>query len=103
MGDFPFGGEAMRSGRNVRVGLLLAVLLVGAGTASSAEPLSASGGTSVRFLNPVEQAWAWLSSLAKETIAAWSGTEGTSSEPGTTPEDLDGLDGGAFIDPFGND
>src|SRR5690606_17537966 len=40
-GRFPFGGEAMRSGMNMRVGLLLAVLLVGAGTASSAEPLSA--------------------------------------------------------------
>lgn len=93
----------MRSGMNVRVGLLLAVLLVGAGTASSAEPLAASGGTSVRILSPVEQAWAWLSSLAEEAIAVWSGAEGSSGDPGTTPEDLNGLDGGAFIDPFGND
>ena len=92
----------MRSGMNVRVGLLLAVLLVGAGTASSAEPLSASGGTSVRLLNPVEHAWAWLSSLAEEAIAVWSGTGGSSNVPGTTPEDLNGIDGGVFIDPFGN-
>jgi hypothetical protein len=92
----------MRSGMNVRVGLLLAVLLVGAGTASSAEPLSASGGTSVRSLNPVEQAWSWLSSLAEEAIAAWSGTEGSNGDPGTAPEDLNGVDGGVFIDPFGN-
>src|SRR4028118_2026431 len=55
---FPFGGEAMRSGKNVRVGLMLAVLLVGAGTASSAEPLSVSGGASARVLNPTEPAWA---------------------------------------------
>jgi hypothetical protein len=93
----------MRSGMNVRVGLLLAALLVGTGTASSAEPLSGSGGAGVRFLNPVEQAWAWLSSLAEGAVAIWSGTEGTSSEPGTTPDSLNGVDGGVFIDPFGND
>lgn len=93
----------MRSGMNVRVGLVLVVLLVGTGTASSAEPLSGSGGAAVRFLNPVEQAWAWLASLAEGAVAIWSGTEGTSSEPGTTPEDLNELDGGAFIDPFGID
>lgn len=92
----------MRSGMNVRVGLMLAVLLVGAGTASSAEPLSVSGGTSVRFLNPVEQAWAWLSSLAEGAIAVLSGTEGSSGDPGTAPEDLNRVDGGVFIDPFGN-
>lgn len=93
----------MRRGMSVRVGLLLVVLLVGTGTASSAEPLSRSGGTEGRFLNPVEQAWAWLSSLAEEAVAIWSGAGGTSSEPGTTPEDLNGVDGGVFIDPFGND
>lgn len=93
----------MRRGMMVRVGLLSAVLLVGTGTASSAEPLSGSGGAGVRHLNPVEQAWAWLSSLAEGAVAIWSGTEGTSSEPGTTPEELNGIDGGVFIDPFGND
>ena len=93
----------MRRGMNVRVSLLLAVLLVGTGTASSAAPLSGSAGAGTRFLNPVEQAWAWLSSLAEGAAAIWSGTEGTSSEPGTTPEDLNGIDGGVFIDPFGND
>ena len=92
----------MRSGKNVRVGLMLAVLLVGAGTASSAEPLSVSGGASVRVLNPIEQAWAWLASVAEGAIAAWSGTEGSSGDPGTAPEDLNGVDGGVFIDPFGN-
>lgn len=92
----------MRSGMNVRVGLLLAVLLIGAGTASSAEPLSAPGGTSVRILNPVEQAWGWLAALAAEAVAVWSGAQGSSGDPGTVPGDLNGVDGGVFIDPFGN-
>lgn len=91
----------MRSGMNVRVGLMLAVLLVGAGTASSAEPLSRAGGGAVRFHNPVEQAWAWLSSLAAGAMAIWSGIEGISGEPGTTPDSLNGVDGGVFIDPNG--
>lgn len=92
----------MRRKMNVRVGLMLAVLLVGASAASSAEPLSASGGAAIRFLDPLERAWSWLSSLAEETVAAWSGSEeGTKSE--TVPETLNGLDGGAFIDPLGGE
>lgn len=69
--------------------LLLLLLVVLAGAAPvSAEPLAAPGAKAVEHFDLMNWAWEWLTSLVSDTTPAAGGV-------------LDGIEGGAFIDPLG--
>jgi len=71
--------------------VLLLVFLAGAAPAS-AEPLAKSEASTVGTFALLDQVWEWLVSLVS------SGSTGSSNPGGGH---LDGLEGGAFIDPLG--
>ena len=71
--------------------MLLLVCLAGA-VPASAEPLSGPEPTAAESFDLLDWAWEWLTSLMSDDPA--------SETPGG--ETLNGLDGGAFMDPNGN-
>jgi hypothetical protein len=72
--------------------MLLVVCLVGA-VPASAEPRLASEAPIASSFELLDWAWEWLTSLVSDVPADSSGAGG---------EGLDGIDGGAFIDPLGS-
>jgi hypothetical protein len=75
------------------VGLLLLLVVLAGAAPVSAEPLAALEAKAVEHFDLMDWAWEWLTSLVSDA------TPGGSSAPGGGI--LDGVEGGAFIDPLG--
>lgn len=95
IGDFR-GEEGMNRTMRFRMGILVLMLLLGAGAAQALPEAAAASPAERWAANPLMELWGWVTSWLESVTA---GQEGTGETPGAQTS-REG-DGGAYIDPNG--